>query len=355
MQHGGQHGAQERVIGQDRAVKALSSSMKSDRLAHGLLFSGPVGVGKETCARGLACGLLCELRGTPNEQLPFGCGTCRACRRVDSGAHPDVTVVMSEAEGVARGLQQPEGKARPSPDIKVDAIRAFAQTLQKRPYEGKNRVAIVVDAHRMNTSAQNALLKGLEEPGAATILILLVPNARAVLPTIASRCLRLSFAPLAPAALERILTKKGVVDATARAHGGAWSVPDALAGSSAAGGSAGGDDDGGHLERLLGALALRQRAAQGGDGDLNERLEAAAALGRDRAEVDALLARCARHLARSLRARHLEGLATSDVDELSALEGIFAARRDLQMNGAVQLVVERLLLGTPPSVLERHR
>ncbi len=266
---------------------------------------------------------------------------------------------MSEAEAVARGLQQPEGKARPSPDIKVDAIRAFAQTLQKRPYEGKNRVAIVVDAHRMNSSAQNALLKGLEEPGPQTILILLVPNARAVLPTIASRCLRLTFSPLAPAALEKILLKKGLADATARAHGGAWSVVDALAGSAAAAGGAADDaGDKAALERLMGALALRQRAAAGGnagDNGLLERLEAAAALGRDRAEVDALLARCAKQLARSLRARHLEGLALGDLDELIALEGIFAARRDLQMNGAVQLVVERLLLGAPASILERHR
>ncbi len=361
---------QDVVIGQERAVQALSSSMRSDRLPHGMLFSGPVGVGKETCARALARGLLCELRGTKDpgrDVVPFGCGSCRACRRVESGAHPDLTVIMSEAEAVGRGLQQPEGKARPSPDIKVDAIRAFAQTLQKRPYEGKNRVAIVVDAHRMNTSAQNALLKGLEEPGPQTILMLLVPNARAVLPTIASRCLRLTFAPLAPEALERILVKKGVVDAAVRARSGVWSVPDALAASSGAASSGAGaqgggaaavgddDDDQAALHRLLGALALRQRAGGGGDGNLHERLEAAAALGRDRAEVDGLLARCARQLARSLRARHLEGLALGDVDELSALEGIFAARRDLQMNGAVQLVIERLLLGTPPSILERHR
>lgn len=337
---------QDVVVGQDRAVHALEQALKSDRLAHGLLFAGPAGVGKETTARALARGLLCEKRGTPDEVRPFGCGACRACRRVESGAHPDVNVVMSEAEAVARGLGEPEGKARPSPDIKVDAIRAFAQTLQKRPYEGKNRVALVVDAHRMNTQAQNALLKGLEEPAPTTVLILLVPNVRAVLPTIASRCLRLTFAPLAPAALEKILVKKGVADAAARAHSGATSVVDAVAPSGAAAEAA---DEGVH--RLLAALALRQR-----NEDLQERLEAAAALGRDRAEVDALLGRVEKKLAKSLRARHLEGLsAGADVDEVSALEGVVAARRDLQMNGAVQLVVERLLLGAPPSIFELHK
>lgn len=335
---------QDVVVGQDRAVHALTQALKSDRLAHGLLFAGPAGVGKETTARALARGLLCELRDTPAAVVPFGCGACRACRRVDNNAHPDVNVVMSEAEAVARGLAEPEGKARPSPDIKVDAIRAFAQTLQKRPYEGKNRVALVVDAHRMNTQAQNALLKGLEEPAPSTVLILLVPNVRAVLPTIASRCLRLTFAPLAPAALEKILVKKGVADAAVRARAGASSVVEAVSNEDVV------DEP---TQRLLSALLLRQQ-----NQDLQERLDAAAALGRDRAEVDALLARAERRLGRALRARHLEGLAIeggNDIDEVSALEGIVAARADLQKNGAVQLVVERLLLGAPPSILELHK
>jgi hypothetical protein len=102
---------------------------------------------------------------------------------------------------------------------------------------------------------------------------------------------------------------------------------------------------------LIAALALRQK-----NRDLQERLEAAAALGRDRAEVDALLARVEKQLGASLRARHLEGLAgAGDVDEVGALEGVLAARRDLTRNGAVQLVVERLLLGAPPSILELQK
>ena len=315
------------VIGQDRAVAALRNALLAGRLAHGLLFTGPVGVGRETCARALARGLLCELRGTPQQLLPFGCGACRACRRVEHGTHPDVTVVMSEAEAVARGLAEPEGKARPSVEIKIDAIRAFAQTLQKRPYEGSNRVAVVVDAHRMNTAAQNALLKGLEEPGPQTILILLAPNARAVLPTIASRCLRLAFAPLSPADQQRVSARS----------------------AAAPGAAAGADDAHDGVEQLLTALLLRQNAE-----GLAQRLEVAAALGRDRAEVDALLAHTERRLASDQRARHLEGLPHSDLDELGALEGLFHARRDLAMNGAVQLVVERLLLGAPASILERR-
>ncbi len=307
-------------------MAALRAALSSNRLAHGLLFAGPSGSGRETCARALARGLLCELRGTDAAVVPFGCAACRACRRVDAGAHPDVTIIMSEAEAVGRGLAEPEGKGRPSVDIKIDAIRALAQTLQKRPYQGRNRVAVVVDAHKMNTPAQNALLKGLEEPGPETILILLVPNVRAVLPTIASRCLRLGFAPLSQQDRQTIQNRR---------PGKAVPAPDA------------GVVDG--VGRLVSALLLHQRA-QG----LGERLETAAALGRDRAEVDALLALAERQLAADLRARHLEGLAHSDLDELAALEGLFHARHDLAMNGAVQLVIERLLLGASPSLLERR-
>lgn len=335
-----------RVFGQDRAVAALTAALRTDRLAHGLLFVGPDGVGREKTARSLARGLLCELRGTPTEVLPFGCGVCRACRRADSGSHPDLHVVMSEAEGVARGLVQPDGKARPSAEIKIDAVRELGQRLLQRPYEGKSSVAVIVDAHRMNEKAQNALLKVLEEPAPTTVLLLLVPGVRAVLPTIASRCLRLMFSPLDEAALLAILRQLQVPDAevrAARARLGASSVPAVLEGD------VGGDVVGPAVERLLLGLTLRQNAA-----GLGERLQIAEALGRDRLEVEGVLRAAERHLAASVRLRQGSPPASGELDEVTALEGIARARADLRGNGAVQLVVEKLLCGAPPSILERR-
>jgi DNA polymerase-3 subunit delta' len=334
------------VVGQDRAVAALTAALRTDRLAHGLLFVGPDGVGREKTARSLARGLLCEQRGTSAEVLPFGCGACRACRRVDSGSHPDLHVVMSEAEGVARGLAQPDGKARPSAEIKIDAVRELGQRLLQRPYEGKSSVAIIVDAHRMNEKAQNALLKVLEEPAPTTVLLLLVPGVRAVLPTIASRCLRLMFSPLDEAALLAILRQLQVPDAevrAARARLGASSVPAVLEGDVV------GDAVGPAVERLLAGLTLRANAA-----GLGERLQIAEALGRDRLEVEGVLRGAERHLAASLRLRHGAVPLPGELDEVVALEGIARARADLRGNGAVQLVVEKLLCGAPPSILERR-
>ena len=339
------------IVGQDRVVAALTSAVRAQRLAHGLLFVGPDSVGRETTARALARGLLCDKRGSAAAVVPFGCGACRNCRRVQAGTHPDVHVVLSEAEAVARGLAEPDGKkARPSVEIKIDAIRDVCRVLPQRPYEGGTRVVIVVDAHRMNERAQNALLKGLEEPGAAeNILVLLVPGLRAVLPTIASRCQRLQFSPLSPEALHTILRQRGVADASARAaRPGVTSVAAALQDTA-------GDDDA--VGRLLGALTMRQRNEA-----MADRLQLAADLGRDRGDVEALLSAAEKRLAAALRERTSLGDPTggtgddaSGLDEVVALEGIAAARVDLQGNVGVQLAVERLLLGTPPSILSGGR
>jgi DNA polymerase-3 subunit delta' len=333
--------AQLGIVGQDRVLRALRSALATDRLAHGLLFVGPDGVGREKTARLLARGLLCERRGTGADVIPFGCGQCRACRRADAGTHPDLRVVMSEAEAVARGLAPPDGKARPSAEIKIDAVRELGLSLLRRPYEGKASVAIIVDAHRMNDKAQNALLKVLEEPAPTTVLILIVPGVRAVLPTIASRCSRLAFSPLDERALATILSHLGVQDAVDRARRGDGSVRAAL------------DDGAGGLGAAVDAvrhgLWLKQRGEH-----LGERLQIAESLGKDRLEVEAVLVAVERSLAAALRQRG-GALQPQALDELTSLDALAQARADLRKNGAVQLVIERLLCGAAPSVLEQRR
>jgi len=335
----------DQVVGQDRVVAALRGAVARDRLAHGLMFIGPDGVGREKTARALARGLLCELRGTPAAVIPFGCGRCRACRRADSGAHPDLHVVMSEAEGVTRGLREPDGRARPSVEIKIDAVRELGLRLLRRPYEGKASVAIIVDAHQMNEKAQNALLKVLEEPAPTTVLILLVPGVRAVLPTIGSRCLRLAFSPLTEDVLRRVLRTLAVPDAdarAARARDGVTSVPAAL------------DDGGGTTAEAVSALTLALTHKQA-DTELGLRLRTAEGMGKDKLEVDAALKATMQALATSLRQSGGDVVVPGGLDAVGALDALWQAREDLAGNGAVQLVLERLLCGAAPSVLEAER
>lgn len=326
------------LVGQDRVERALGRAMQGKRLAHGLLFSGPAGVGRERAARGLAAGLLCERQraaggGETVAELvhgPWGCGECRACRRTRAGQHPDVHVLMSDAEAVRRGLQQPDGKKRPSADILVDAVRELAVRLRMTSYEGGARVAIVLDAHRMNASAQNALLKTLEEPAPGTWIVLVVPHERTVLSTIASRCLRLAFAPLSSNDVATVLRGLGKDDAEAqeRARRAEGSVARALAVDLSAPDAAG--------DALLRVLL---------EGSASERLDAAESLGKERSDVDVALADLQRLLATTLRRDAAGDVAPVPWRRARALlEAVHETRLAIAQNASVQLCLEELLL-----------
>jgi DNA polymerase III delta' subunit len=283
--------------GQDHVVRALTNALSNGRLAHALLFSGPAGSGREKAARGLAAALVCE-----NGAIPFGCGACRGCKRAVSGHHPDVHVLMPEVEAVRRGLAEPDGKRKPSSDILVDTVRDLTLRLRMAPYEGGARVAIVLDAHRMNDNAQNALLKTLEEPAPATFLVLTAPHERTVLPTIASRCLRLAFAPV----------QKG----------------DDVVGTAET------------TDSLFHALTA---------GSAREKLDTAEAMGKERTDVDAALAALSTRIAEGMRADAVWGEgAVSWRRAAELLEKIAAAREAIGQNASVQLCLEELLLGAAP-------
>lgn len=139
------------------------------RLAHALLISGPVGIGKRALASDMAASLLCE---APSQRS--ACGQCRGCQLFSAGSHPDFLNLEPEAGG--------------SGILKIEGIRdliTFSQLTSQ--YKGY-RVAVVAPAEAMNRNAANALLKTLEEPPAEMVLIL-VSDAPARLPaTIRSRC-----------------------------------------------------------------------------------------------------------------------------------------------------------------------
>ncbi len=179
------------VVGQQRAVDALRSAVKSQAVHHAYLFAGPEGVGKELTAVGFVQALVCRER--PGE----GCGDCSSCARISRRSHPDVSWVMPQEEMIARGLaSRAEFSATPSRDIRVEQIRALQERLALRPLEGSTKVAIIGSADRMNVQSQNALLKMLEEPPLGSILILIASSPELLLATIRSRCAKIQFGPL---------------------------------------------------------------------------------------------------------------------------------------------------------------
>lgn len=109
------------------------------------------------------------------------CGECRHCRKVENGIHPDVITVSR--------LTDDRGKTRR--ELTVDQIRELSADAVIRPNEAERKVYIVEEAHLMNPSAQNAVLKLLEEPPGGVIFLLCAENAELLLPTVRSRCVEL--------------------------------------------------------------------------------------------------------------------------------------------------------------------
>jgi DNA polymerase III subunit delta' len=176
---------------QPRAVEALKSALKSGSVHHAWLLHGPDGVGKELAGICFAQALTCP------EKPMVGCGVCSSCKRVKGRNHPDVTWVLPEDEQVQRGLAgRSDFDHTPSRDIRIEQVRALGERLSFRPLEAKHKVALLVNAHAMNASAQNALLKTLEEPPRDTILVLISSAIDKLLPTIRSRCTKAQFGPL---------------------------------------------------------------------------------------------------------------------------------------------------------------
>jgi len=166
----------EEFIGNQTVIHRLRERLRDGRFPHGLLFAGPEGVGKRTCALMLARALNC-LEGGPDGF----CGNCPQCRKIASGVHADVQTI------------QPE---EPGGQIKIGQVRELLGTLSLRPLEGAHKVYIIDPADALNAAASNALLKGLEEPPDDTSFILISSNPQALLVTVRSRCQTYAFGPL---------------------------------------------------------------------------------------------------------------------------------------------------------------
>jgi DNA polymerase III subunit delta' len=190
------------VYGQSHAVQLFESNLSTRSIHHAWLLNGPDGVGKERCAFEMAAALLCQVE-------PFvGCEACAACRRVRTRTHPDVTVLLPDAEAVERGwAARSDFVATPSWDIRIDQVRKLQERLSLRALESTFKVAVILSADAMNLPAQNALLKTLEEPSANTVLLLVSATPDRLLPTIRSRCVKAPFVPLSQANVARILTE----------------------------------------------------------------------------------------------------------------------------------------------------
>ena len=204
------------IIGQDQPVRILNTLIETKSVPHALLFTGLTGVGKLATSNAFALTCNCtrqnktkrtnisETKHPPREKLSPAalpsCGDCSSCSKILAGNHPDIIYV------------KPAGR-----NIKIAQIRDLIDTLTMKPYEARLRVVVISEAHLLNLSAGNALLKILEEPPDQTVLILTTTQRSDVLPTIASRCQVIRFMPLSRDQIEAELNNNhGVPHLSAR-------------------------------------------------------------------------------------------------------------------------------------------
>ncbi len=209
----------ERFPARTRQLDRLLELDARGRLGQAYLFVGPDGSGKELTALELGRLLNCRDPRRCREEA-----ACESCRKALDYQHPDLRwfcpapasfgeaqtaelLAAKAADPLLRPLFARSGEVllgnpeHPAPLT----VRALLQFLRLRPYQGRRKVAVVDQAHRLRAGAANALLKMLEEPPADSVIILLSASREALLPTIQSRCLQVRFAPYGEPELAALL------------------------------------------------------------------------------------------------------------------------------------------------------
>ena len=181
----------EDVVGQEHVTRTLANAIKSGRIAHAYLFTGPRGTGKTTLARIFAkC-----LNATDGPRVDFADDDPKA-NEITEGRSLDVL----EIDGASNNG--------------VEQVRDLRETCQYVPASSKFKIYIIDEVHMLTTAAFNALLKTLEEPPAHVKFLFATTDPEKVLATILSRCQRFDLRripiPLIVAHLGEIAKKEGI-------------------------------------------------------------------------------------------------------------------------------------------------
>lgn len=159
------------MVGQEHITRTLRNALRSNRVRHAYLFSGPRGTGKTTTARLLAKAVNC-LDPDPDR---WPCNECAACKAVNEGRFLDLIEIDAATH------------------TGVDDVRDLREKVAFSPGEGRYKVYIIDEVHRFSGSAFDALLKTLEEPPDHAIFVLATTEIDKVPATIKSRCLQFEF------------------------------------------------------------------------------------------------------------------------------------------------------------------
>lgn len=175
------------IIGQNLIKEHLQNALKTGNVSHAYIINGERYSGKEFIAKVFAMALQCEKKGIDP------CNECHACKQALSDNQPDIIHLTHDKPNV----------------IAVDDIRnQINKDIMIKPYACDRKIYIISEAEKMNTQAQNALLKTLEEPPAYAVIIILTSNIEALLPTILSRCVVLNMKPVEDKLVKEFLMRE---------------------------------------------------------------------------------------------------------------------------------------------------
>jgi DNA polymerase-3 subunit delta' len=196
-------------VGHRAVVEGLWRARANGRLPHALLFHGPDGIGKFAAARWFVQGMCCEQGpGDP-------CGECRPCKRLAAGSFANTWILDPtefEKDQIAVGYlrKSNDSSFKPEPPAPRETLAEF---LDLRSAEGTVRAVVLRDFERANETAQNGLLKMLEEPGEDTVLLLVSSKPHTLLETVRSRCVSVGFRALDLDQTAAALARAGLVGA----------------------------------------------------------------------------------------------------------------------------------------------
>ncbi|MCD7872456.1 MAG: hypothetical protein LUG21_04000 [Clostridiales bacterium] len=164
-------------LGNEKTKSRISSLFDSSKLPHALVIEGEQGMGKRTLAREIAAALVCR------SDFEKPCYECVQCNKAVKKIHPDI--FEYSAEGGAKSFH-------------VDVIRNVINDVYVYPNEADYKIYILGNAHCMSESAQNAILKILEEPPSYAVFILTAENKSMLLETVLSRSVTISVSGVLP-------------------------------------------------------------------------------------------------------------------------------------------------------------
>lgn len=172
------------IVGNEKNKELLNQIIETNNIAHSYMFVGEESIGKMLFAKEFAKAILCM-----NDEKP--CNKCKSCIEFYTHNNPDFIIL------------EPDGNS-----IKIDQIRELTKNVYEKPVVSARKVYIINDSNYMTKEAQNSLLKTLEEPPEYVTIILIASNENLFLPTIKSRCTKITFNKLTNNELAKVLEKE---------------------------------------------------------------------------------------------------------------------------------------------------